>query len=43
MPHPQKSDGNIAVPLVSPSGAMTDEWAGPMGPTDALEKCGYIK
>jgi hypothetical protein len=22
---------------------MTDEWSGPMGPTDAIEKCGYIK
>ena len=43
MPHPQKFDGNIAVPLVSPGGALTDDWVGPMGPTESLERCGYIK
>jgi len=43
MPHPQKFDGNIAVPLVSPGGAMNDDFVGPMGPTDALERCGYIR
>ncbi len=43
MPHPQKFDGNIAVPLVSPGGAVTDDWSGPMGPTEALGRCGYVK
>lgn len=42
MAHPQKFDGNVAVPLVSPGGAATNEWAGPMGPTDALRACPYI-
>lgn len=43
MAHPQKFDGNVAVPLISPGGAMTDEWAGPMAPTEQLDRCGYIK
>ena len=30
--HPQKVDGNIAVPLVSPGGALNDDTSGPMGP-----------
>ena len=42
MPHPQKFDGNIAVPLVSPGGEMTDKTSGPMGPTDLLRLCPYI-
>lgn len=42
-PHPQNFDGNIGVPLVSPGGRVTDEWAGPMGPTEVLNRCGYIK
>ena len=42
MEHPQKFDGNIAVPLVSPNGEMTDRWAGTMGPTEALQQCPYI-
>ncbi len=41
MAHPQKFDGNVAVPLVSPGGAMTDQWAGPMAPTPHLEQCPY--
>jgi hypothetical protein len=40
--HPQKFDGNIAVALVSPGGAITDRWAGPMGPTEWLERCPTI-
>lgn len=40
--HPQKFDGNRAVALVSPGGAATDEWRGPMGPTEALRHCPYI-
>jgi len=43
MPHPQNFDGNIAIPLVSPGGTMNDDFVGPMGATDALESCGYIK
>ena len=43
LPHPQNFDGNIAVPLVSPGGAVTDDWSGPMGPTEALGRCGYIR
>lgn len=42
MAHPQKFDGNSAVPLVSPGGVMTDEWAGPMGPTQFLRSCPYV-
>jgi len=42
MEHPQKFDGNNAVPLVSPGGAMTNQWAGPMAPTEALHQCPYI-
>jgi len=42
MAHPQKFDGNVAVPLVSPGGAMTDQWAGPMAPTPLLERCPYV-
>lgn len=43
MPHPQKFDGNIAVPLVSPGGAMSDDFSGGMGPTEALNRCGYVQ
>jgi hypothetical protein len=42
VPHPQKLDGNIAVQLVSPGGALTDDWVGAMGPTENLQQCGYI-
>jgi Aspartyl/Asparaginyl beta-hydroxylase len=42
MAHPQKFDGNVAVPLVSPGGAMTDQWAGPMEATPQLERCPYV-
>lgn len=40
--HPQKFDGNIAVPLVSPGGALTDGAYGPMGPTQWLNRSPYI-
>ena len=43
MPHPQNFDGNTAVPLVSPGGTVNDDWWGPMAPTDARERCDYIK
>src|SRR3954470_18606568 len=42
MAHPQKFDGNLAVPLVSPGGAMTNQWSGPMAPTEALHQCPYV-
>jgi hypothetical protein len=41
--HPQGYDGNIAVPLVSPGGAETDQWAGPMAPTETLGRCAYVR
>ena len=40
--HPQGFDGNIAVSLVSPGGTVSDDWVGPMAPTDALRACPYI-
>lgn len=42
MPHPQKFDGNIAIPLVSPGGALNDQWSGPMAPTEWLRRCPAI-
>jgi len=42
MPHPGGFAGNEAVPLVSPGGELTDEFEGPMGPTEQLERCPYI-
>lgn len=42
MAHPQKFDGNIAVPLVSPDGAMINRTYGPMAPTKWLQECPYI-
>jgi aspartyl/asparaginyl beta-hydroxylase len=42
MPHPQKFDGNISVPLVSPDGALVHAPFGPMGPTEWLRRCPYI-
>ncbi|MFL6751166.1 MAG: hypothetical protein ACJ8E9_08925, partial [Sphingomicrobium sp.] len=40
--HPQKYDGNIAVPLVSPGGALSNGTAGPMAATPWLQQCPYI-
>lgn len=42
VPHPQKFEGNDYVPLVSPGGAMTNEFAGPMAPTPFLRRCPYL-
>lgn len=42
MDHPAKLDGNIAVPLVSPGGALTNDAFGAMGPTPWLGRCRYI-
>lgn len=40
-PHPQRFPGNEAVPLVTPAGQITNDFAGPMGPTDYLLQCPY--
>ena len=42
MPHPGGFAGNEAVPLVSPGGEQTDDFEGPMGPTEQLQRCPYI-
>ena len=43
MQHPQKFDGNRAVPLVSPGGELVNMTYGPMGPTRWLQDCPYIR
>jgi hypothetical protein len=43
MQHPQKFDGNCAVPLVSPNGALVNRAYGPMAPTRWLQDCAYIQ
>lgn len=40
--HPQKYDGNIAVPLISPGGEITQAAFGPMAATPWLQQCPYI-
>lgn len=42
VPHPQKFEGNEYVPLISPGGAMTNEFAGPMSATPFLQRCPYM-
>src|SRR5688500_3808772 len=42
MPHPTGFEGNEAVPLVSPGGAMTDAFDGPMAPTEPLKRLPYV-
>ncbi len=42
VPHPQKFDGNDYVPLITPSGIITNEFAGPMGPTIYLDQSPYL-
>jgi hypothetical protein len=42
MQHPQKFDGNCAVPLVSPDGALVNQAYGPMAPTRWLQDCTYV-
>ena len=41
-PHPQAFEGNEYVPLVSPAGLITNEFAGPMGATEYLLQCPYM-
>jgi hypothetical protein len=40
--HPNKFPGNEAVRLITPGGAQTDKFNGPMRPTEFLECCPYI-
>lgn len=42
VPHPQGFAGNDYVPLVTPSGMITNGFAGPMAATPFLEKCPYM-
>lgn len=42
LPHPGKVVGNDAVPLITPHGAITNAFAGPMAPTEHLRACPYI-
>lgn len=41
-PHPQRFVGNEAVPLVAPAGRISNDFAGPMGPTDYLLQSPYM-
>lgn len=41
-PHPQRFPGNEAVPLVTPAGQRSNDFAGPMGPTEYLLQCPYV-
>lgn len=42
LPHPGRIAGNDAVPLITPHGAITNAFAGPMAPTEHLRACPYI-
>jgi Aspartyl/Asparaginyl beta-hydroxylase len=42
LPHPGRIAGNDAVPLITPHGAITNAFAGPMAPTEHLRACRYI-
>ncbi len=42
VPHPQKFNGNDYVPLITPSGIITNEFAGPMGSTTYLDQSPYL-
>jgi hypothetical protein len=42
VPHPQRFEGNEYVPLVSPGGQITGEFAGPMAMTPYLKRCSYM-
>ncbi|KTE37331.1 MULTISPECIES: aspartyl/asparaginyl beta-hydroxylase domain-containing protein [unclassified Sphingopyxis] len=43
LPHPGRLPGNDAVPLITPAGQVSNGFAGPMAPTDALDRCPYIQ
>ena len=42
VPHPQQFEGNEYVPLVTPGGLITNEFAGPMGLTPYLRQCPHL-
>lgn len=42
LPHPGRLPGNDAVPLITPNGAISNDFAGPMAPTQHLRACPYI-
>ena len=42
-PHPTGFVGNEAVRLVTPAGEDSDAIEGPMGPTDSLNRCDYVR
>jgi hypothetical protein len=42
LPHPGRIVGNDAVPLITPNGAITNAFSGPMAPTEHLRACPYI-
>src|SRR3712207_1930701 len=42
IPHPDKTPGNDAVPLVTVGGTINNAFAGQMAPTEHLRKCRYI-
>jgi hypothetical protein len=42
LPHPGRLPGNDAVPLITPGGAISNDFAGPMAPTEHLRACPYI-
>ena len=42
VPHPQNFEGNDYVPLVTPSGMVTNGFAGPMAATPFLKRCPYM-
>ena len=42
VPHPQRFPGNEAVPLVTPSGRLTNEFVGAMKPTEYLLQSAYM-
>lgn len=41
-PHPQRFAGNEYVPLITPGGRITNDFVGPMGPTDFLLRSPYM-
>lgn len=43
IPHPGKLAGNDAVPLITPSGQISNAFDGPMGPTEHLQNLPYIR
>ena len=42
VPHPQNFEGNDYVPLVTPSGMISNGFAGPMAATPFLDLCPYL-